>query len=83
MVDFLLARSEEDLQHAGCSYEATSTGDLRCLCERPSSETLETVAKASLIRRWSSDPQKDPMLRLLADEYVWHPDYREGWHPIG
>ena len=23
------------------------------------------------------------LLRLLADEYVWHPDYREGWHPIG
>jgi hypothetical protein len=43
---------------------------------------LETVAKASLIRRWSSDPQKDPILRLLADEYVWHPDYRAEWHPI-
>jgi hypothetical protein len=82
LVDFLLARSDEELLKARCSYETTSSGDLRCVCARPSSEVLELVAKADMIRRWRNTPQKEPLLRLLADDYVWHPDYRLEWHPV-
>lgn len=82
LVDFLLARSDEELLKASCSYDMTPSGDLRCSCDRPTSEVLELVAKADMIRRWRHNPRRVPLLRLLADDYVWHPDYRPEWHPL-
>lgn len=83
VVDFLLARSGEDLLTASCSYETTSSGELRCLCDQPSGDVLDLVARADMIRRWRDNPTREPLLRLLADQYVWHPDYRPEWHPVG
>lgn len=82
LVDFLLARADEELLKASCSYDMTPSGDLRCSCDRPTSEVLELVAKADMIRRWRDNPRRVPLLRLLADDYVWHPDYRPEWHPL-
>lgn len=81
VVDFLRARCDEELQHASCSYVATPTGDFQCLCDRPESETLELLAKASIVDRWGSDPHRRPLLRILAADYAWHPDYRPEWQP--
>lgn len=82
VAEFLLARSEEELQRAGCRHEASTRG-VRCSCERPSSRVLDVVARASLVRRCSGDPAMEPILRLLADAYACHPDYRSEWHPVG
>ena len=82
VVDFLRARCAEELQQSSCSYELSPTGDQRCLCEQPRSETLELLAKASIVRRWGNDPDKHRLLRVLASEYASHPDYRLEWHPF-
>lgn len=82
VVDFLISRTDEELRKASCCYEATPSGDLRCLCPRPTSETLEIIAKGSLVRRWAGSPERESLLRLLADDYVWHPDYQPEWHPV-
>ena len=82
VIDFLRARCDEELQKASCSYLARPTGNFECLCDRPEGDTLELLAKASIVHSWRNDPDKWPLLRILAADYAGHPDYHPEWHQV-
>ena len=80
MVEFLVTRYDEGLEHASCDYDAMPDGHLLCRCERPHWETLEMVACLELVHRWSDEPDRKLLLRMLADDFSGHRDYERQWH---
>lgn len=80
LVDFLMARFDEELHEASCVYDTTPDGHLRCRCDRPEWEVLEMVACLELVHRWRGKPERDVLLRMLADPFSGHPDYERHWH---
>jgi hypothetical protein len=82
LMDFLLARTVEDLQEQRCDFEQESNGDLRCLCQEPTPQVDALFDQAKLIRECSEIRSHEFMLRLLADRYATHSDYRPEWHRI-
>jgi hypothetical protein len=80
ILDFLLARSDEDLRQAACTFEDVPGGAPVCRCERPTPRALELLARRHLIHRWSRAPEGRVLLRLLADDHATHDDYRPEWH---
>jgi hypothetical protein len=82
LLDFLLARTVEDLRKQRCDFEQERNGDLRCLCKKPSPEVDTLFHQVMLIRECSEIPSREFVLRLLADRYATHPEYRPEWHCI-
>lgn len=83
LTDFLVARSVEALDALGCDYRRRADGDLVCACADPSAGVTRTLGQLDLIQ-WcdSQESTGDLFLRLLADGYATHSDYRPEWHRI-
>ena len=83
LTDFLVARSLESLDAAGCRYRVVGARVV-CECETIPEPVQEALADLDLVR--ASDMALGPdnsISRILADKYATHPDYRPEWHHLG
>ena len=80
LTDFLVARAVEALEASGCELDRRADGRPTCRCAEPDAALS---AQIDLIY-WCDDrrPTGEAFLRLLADDYATHPDYRPEWHRI-
>lgn len=82
--DFLLARCQDALDSGSCDYEVHADGRTACLCDDPADGVLATLNRMAFVL-WLAELNTvgDVFLRMLADEHVDHPDYRDEWHRLG
>ena len=83
LTDFLVARNVEALDASDCEYDRLADGRLVCLCADPEPGVTRTLEQLDLIR-WCDAriATGEVFLRMLADGYATHPDYRSEWHAI-
>jgi hypothetical protein len=70
-------RVEVALENACCQWEESSAGYLRCLCARPAPATLDLLTGLELVRRWTSSPDSEALLRTLAEHLQLDPTLEE------
>ena len=83
VADFILQRCQEVLDRASCDYEIDRVGNLACTCA-DSQEQVSTALSTMAFVLWLSELEQsgETYLRMLADAYADHPDYRVEWHQL-
>jgi len=83
VVDFLLQRCHEVLVDASCDFEIDKSGRLSCRCQDPAEGVSAALEEMALIL-WLAelDETGETFLRMLADAYADHPEYRPEWHEL-
>ena len=83
VADFLLERCQEILDCGSCSYEIDRVGNLDCTCADPQEQVRAALRTMALVL-WLAELEEtgETYLRMLADSYADHPDYRVEWHQL-
>jgi hypothetical protein len=82
VADFLVDRFCEELKAESCIHERDAQGAVRCLCERPTERAVTTLTRIDLVRWCEGSSSGAVFLRLFADAFATHPDYRPEWHRL-